>query len=61
MEKTVPPANRSGRRPFQEDSPVINDKLMKSLYDEVKDVCGDKGGIPDLLESLFNQKKLKVW
>ena len=51
----VTPANQSGKRPFQEDSPVID----TSLYDKLKAVRGDEGRILDLVESLFNQEKEK--
>ena len=48
----VTPANKSRKRPFQEDSPVID----TSLYDKLKPVRGDKGRILDLVESHFNQE-----
>ena len=49
------PANKSGKRPFQEDSPVID----MSLYDKIKAVRRDKGRILDLVESLSSTKKMK--
>ena len=54
--KSVTPANQSGKRPFQEDSPVID----TSLYDKLKAVRGDKGRILGLVESLFNQENEKT-
>ena len=52
---SVTSVHQSGKRSYQEDSPVIG----TSLYDTLKTVRGDEGRILDLVEPLFNQETEK--